>query len=512
MPTKKEKQPLSVTHPELAKEADGWDPSALTAGSNKKHGWICKVGHKWEAVVASRTGPGRGCPFCSNKRILKGFNDLQSLYPQVASSANGWDPSIVGAGSGKQFSWICKNGHIWLARVVDRTTKNYGCPTCAGKIAQIGFNDLFTTHPDLFNEADGWELELVTKGSKKRMDWKCKLGHTWSASVASRTRGQGCPYCSGNKVLSGFNDLATTHPKIASQSHGWDPKLISKGTHRNLEWICGLGHIFKATVKDRTTDESGCPVCSNHQLLIGFNDLQTTHPDLANESYGWNPTLLVAGSRNKVQWKCELGHTWSASVASRTRMLSGCPICSNLQVLEGFNDLKTTHPDISIEAFGWNTTKYVGGSGVIKEWKCKEGHQWKARISHRVYSRSGCPSCASSGYDPYMSGYLYFLSHPEWDMFQIGITNVPDDRLSRHKRLGWEVLELRGPIDGHLTQQWETAILRMLKAKGADLSNAKIAGKFDGFSEAWSKSTFEVKTIKELMRLTEEFEEPKLGD
>jgi hypothetical protein len=29
----------------------------------------------------------------------------------------------------------------------------------------------------------------------------------------------------------------------------------------------------------------------------------------------------------------------------------------------------------------------------------------------------------------------------------------------------------------------------MLKAKGADLSNPKVAGKFDGFSEAWSKAT-----------------------
>jgi hypothetical protein len=91
-------------------------------------------------------------------------------------------------------------------------------------------------------------------------------------------------------------------------------------------------------------------------------------------------------------------------------------------------------------------------------------------------------------------------------MYQIGITNVPETRLKKHNRLGWNVLELRGPMDGHLTQQWETAILRMLKAKGADLSNAKIAGKFDGYSEAWSKSTFEAKSIKELMRLTEDFE------
>jgi hypothetical protein len=92
-------------------------------------------------------------------------------------------------------------------------------------------------------------------------------------------------------------------------------------------------------------------------------------------------------------------------------------------------------------------------------------------------------------------------------MMQIGITNFLDERLLSHSRLGWKVVETRGPMDGHLTQQWETAILRMLKAKGADLSNAEVAGKFDGYSEAWSKSTFKAKSIKELMRLTEEFEE-----
>jgi hypothetical protein len=47
----------------------------------------------------------------------------------------------------------------------------------------------------------------------------------------------------------------------------------------------------------------------------------------------------------------------------------------------------------------------------------------------------------------------------------------------------------------------------MLKANGADLSNVKIAGKYNGYSEAWSKATFQAKSIKELMRLTEEFEE-----
>jgi hypothetical protein len=121
--------------------------------------------------------------------------------------------------------------------------------------------------------------------------------------------------------------------------------------------------------------------------------------------------------------------------------------------------------------------------------------------------RSGCPSCSISGFDPNKDGWLYFLSHPQWEMFQIGITNVPDNRLGSHKKLGWEVLELRGAMDGHLTQQWETAILRMLRGKGADLSNESIAGKFDGYSEAWSNLKFEATSMKQLMDLTDLFED-----
>ena len=120
---------------------------------------------------------------------------------------------------------------------------------------------------------------------------------------------------------------------------------------------------------------------------------------------------------------------------------------------------------------------------------------------------AGCPTCASSGFDPNLPAYLYFLEQAEWEMLQIGITNDFKRRLREHKKNNWKEIEVRGPMNGHLTQQWETAIIRMLRARGADLSNYLIAGKFDGYSEAWSKSTFEVHSITELMKLTEEFEE-----
>ena len=33
--------------------------------------------------------------------------------------------------------------------------------------------------------------------SGKRVWWKCGKGHELIASIQSRTRGRGCPYCSG---------------------------------------------------------------------------------------------------------------------------------------------------------------------------------------------------------------------------------------------------------------------------------------------------------------------------
>ena len=48
----------------------------------------------------------------------------------------------------------------------------------------------------------------VSIGSHKKVIWRCKKGHEWEAAVKSRTINKtGCPYCSHNKVLAGFNDL-----------------------------------------------------------------------------------------------------------------------------------------------------------------------------------------------------------------------------------------------------------------------------------------------------------------
>ena len=500
---KKCRSNLIDTHPEIASEAYGWDPSEVTYGNSKKKFWMCDKKHVWETTTNSRTA-GRGCPFCSNLYASPGINDLVTTHPEIAAEAHGWDPTKFGAGSEKKVEWICDKGHIYKMPITKRI-KSLGCVYCSNWKTLAGFNDLVTTHPNIAKEACGWDPRTVTQGSGLKKNWKCNLGHEWLARVEARVNGRGCIYCSNWAVLPGFNDLETTHPELSIQANGWDPKTVIGGSSRKVRWKCSLGHEWTSIIYTRKRGV-GCPICSGHKVLPGFNDLATVDPELAATAYNWDPKTLTKGSSRRVQWICPLGHVWVNTVVNRSRKKQGCSICAGNTVLAGFNDLKFVNPEVAKEAHGWDPSTVLARSELKKMWKCAKGHKWTAMVSRRNLG-SGCPTCAPTGFDPNEKGFLYLIEHNTWEMFQIGITNSPDVRLKTHTNLGWEVLEIRGPMDGHLTQQWETAILRMLKKKRADLSNEKIAGKFDGYSEAWTKATFPVDSIKELMRLTDEFEE-----
>ena len=82
-------------------------------------------------------------------------------------------------------------------------------------------NSLAEVHPELvseWSEKNKIKPTEVSIGSHKKVIWRCEKGHEWEAAVKSRTINKtGCPYCSHNKVLAGFNDLATLQPDIAAE-------------------------------------------------------------------------------------------------------------------------------------------------------------------------------------------------------------------------------------------------------------------------------------------------------
>ena len=542
---------LATKRPDLLKE---WNyvkngdllPTQVACGSTKKVWWKCSTcGYEWETAISHRV-KGTDCPACMGQKVFLSYNDLATKNPGLASEWNydkngNLKPTDVTSGSNKKVWWRCKHGHEWQAVISHRNSKKAGCPYCSNKKVLTGYNDLATLYPELAKE---WNYEKngnllptqVIGGSHLKVWWKCEHNHEWQACIQSRSGKQhsGCPYCSGKKVLFGFNDLATKYPEFLDEwnydKNDLSPTEISCGTHLKAWWKCKhCGHEWQAKISNRTylgegyyylkkyfgdevknrytglRDEKGsietdvylpsqkiaveydglrwhknkqesdlnkeCRLKAmgihliritehNRNIVIGNcilydftksfrnkqienlnwaikelfkilnlnNDmidikkdsgnimalyhkdqeeksLSNIAPDLAKE---WNyekngnllPTQITRGSDLKVWWKCKLGHEWQDTILHRLKRGNGCPYCSNHRALKGFNDLETFYPEIAKE---WNYEKngnllpsqVTYGSGKKVWWKCSKcGHEWLAVVNNRRRFGQGCPECA----------------------------------------------------------------------------------------------------------------------
>ena len=136
------------------------------------------------------------CPYCSGKKLLKGENDLQTLYPDIAKE---WDwklnsnkPSDYFGNSNYKVHWVCAKGHKYEAKINDRTkSKGTGCPYCAGNKVLVGFNDLQTLFPELEKEWDyeknNRDIETISAHSGYKAWWICANNHSYLAKVNDRT-------------------------------------------------------------------------------------------------------------------------------------------------------------------------------------------------------------------------------------------------------------------------------------------------------------------------------------
>jgi hypothetical protein len=88
----------------------------------------------------------------------------------------------------------------------------------------------------------------------------CELGHEWSAAPIWV---KGCPVCANTVVLTGFNDLKSVNPILASEWHPTrnttSPDEVIAGSGKKYWWLCQFGHAWSASPNDRK--RTGCPRC-----------------------------------------------------------------------------------------------------------------------------------------------------------------------------------------------------------------------------------------------------------
>jgi len=345
---------LRTANPAVANQ---WDvmrngkltPDRVAANDNGKAWWICELGHSWEAVISSRNG-GRGCPYCSNRAVLPGFNDLATRNPGIVAQ---WfkqrnkdlTPQHVSEYSHRKVWWLCEHGHCWKATVAHRSNGT-GCPYCASRLVDVGVNDLQTLRPNLARQWDKTKngsltAEMVTLGSHRKVWWLCSHGHSYCSPVVARVYGRGCPYCAHKLPIIGETDFATFHPELLGE---WDdvknadrlPQHYTYGSKKRLWWKCAKGHSWKTSIYNRHRGGK-CPYCHGVLAIPHETDAATVTPHLANEwaaerNGGVSIRDVLPFSNAKYWWRCnDCGGHWQSTVGARTQG-SMCPHCSGKAV------------------------------------------------------------------------------------------------------------------------------------------------------------------------------------
>jgi len=311
---------LVYSHPEIAKQ---WHPNKnkdrkpdiYSFGSNIKVWWICdkyncseKCIHEWEDKISNRI-IGYGCPYCSKKLICI-HNSILYRYPDIAkqwhpTKNNDFTPNKISISNGNKIWWLCPNTckegcrHEWETTTASRTSGN-NCPYCCNQKICI-HESIIYTYPELVKQwhpTKNGDLkpEEFSSHSHFKVWWlcpnTCKEGcmHEWETVISSRTRGNGCPYCSINKLKVCIHEsIVYSHPELVKQWHRtkngeFMPENYGSGSIQKIWWICKTNNIHEwyTIIRLRTQRNTGCPYCVNKTeqklydiLIIHYLELKT---------------------------------------------------------------------------------------------------------------------------------------------------------------------------------------------------------------------------------------------
>lgn len=242
--------------------------------------------------------------------------------------------------------------------------------------------------------------------------------------------------------------LKDTHPDIAAQVV--DTSLLATlgtGSAKKIEFRCPeFGHTYFAQPFNKTNAKrpTGCPICDGKKVLVGFNDLATTQPDVAQRCTDPNDALThTALSNKKISFTCPDGHTWTAPIArvvsqSAKSPYYGCPYCSGRKAIPDNTDLATTRPDLAKHLVDPNLAKKLkAGSMQVVEWRCtvQPRHIYEASVYDRARSNNTCPYCSGRRVE---KGYTDLATtHPDVATYLIDPTIATQVKAGSERTVDW---------------------------------------------------------------------------
>ncbi|DBA90889.1 TPA: hypothetical protein ACH3X2_004259 [Trebouxia sp. C0005] len=263
---------------------------------------------------------------------------------------------------------------------------------------------------------------LIKPSSARKVWWSCNqcpdgFPHIWVAAVYSRTRGSGCPFCSG-KAICQHNTLATKAPQVAlfwdaKKNHPMSPDQVTVFSTMRAHWKCSIClHEWQAAVSQKASGKSGCPECAKANRGRKADGTRQKHPTFAaanhallkqwdhdrNRENGDFPDNTTLQSNKLIWWRCYACvkgrvHSWRARASSRTSIhkARGCPFCAGHKVCE-CNSLETVCPDIAADfdtqKNGVSAAEVTSSATIKYSWLSDEPGAKKRSVTQRTcYTR-----------------------------------------------------------------------------------------------------------------------------
>lgn len=433
----KGKNDLTSTNPELIQE---WDfekndisPYEVSRGSHKKVWW--KVVHcnpitrqravlSWPAVIKDRVN-GEGCPYLTNGKLLKGFNDLATMRPDIVREWNferncGLSPDEYTIGSHEKVWWKCEVCDTeWKTTIKDRV-RGTGCPFCT-KYTRTSFPeqavfyyvkkyypDAINTYKEIFDNR--MELDIYIPSLNIGVEYDGIYWHQIAGAAARASLKYTICKENGIAIIRITEDINKTEKAYCDELIFCDfsHKEYHKIDTTVIELLNKLGYLEKT---DIDTERDEIRIRELYTISIESLSLKKNYPEIAKQ---WHPTkngklkpeMFSVSSSYRAWWYCPVcGGEWKVSIDNRTASYKKgqgkCPICSNHRLRKGFNDLeswckKNNSNLLQLWDYEKNINKpddYMPKSSKSVFWKCRTcGESWNARISVATTWRS-CPQC-----------------------------------------------------------------------------------------------------------------------
>lgn len=225
--------------------------------------------------------------------------------------------------------------------------------------------------------------EYVT--SQVVMGFRCAEGHAWRTTPNAVVHKTWCPRCAD--VQRAETRRASVGKRIAQHIKRLGGVLLPPGFVAYKSWMrarCREGHGFEITPESL---ESGlwCTVCREQAEL----------DRLRAAAARWGGKLRSKSfvrTRDKLEWRCALGHDFSKSASA---VLAGgwCNDCRGT-VAKALRDLQR----VAHARGGECLSTQAPAAHQKARWRCQFGHEWESLPSVVVHG-SWCPECGK--YSPH---------------------------------------------------------------------------------------------------------------